>query len=56
MPEFFNKSHRAHKYVVVGYWPVVNYLDKAPSNNPVIDKEKKMIAIDGEMRLKRQGN
>ena len=56
MPEFFNKSHSANKYVVVGHWPVVNYSDKAPSNNPVIDKEKKIIAIDGEIRLKRQGN
>lgn len=55
MPEFFNKSHRAHKYVVVGHWPVVNYSDKAPSNNPVIDKEKKMIAIDGGNAIKEAG-
>jgi len=55
MPEFFNKSHRAHKYVVVGHWPVVNYSEKAPSNNPVIDKKKKMIAIDGGNAIKEAG-
>ncbi|HDR4561468.1 metallophosphoesterase [Bacillus cereus] len=55
MPEFFNKSHSANKYVVVGHWPVVNYSDKAPSNNPVIDKEKKIIAIDGGNAIKEAG-
>ncbi|MGZ7149783.1 metallophosphoesterase [Bacillus sp. BC08] len=55
MPEFFNKSHRENKYVVVGHWPVVNYSDKAPSNNPVIDEEKKIIAIDGGNAIKEAG-
>ncbi|PEL83880.1 metallophosphoesterase [Bacillus wiedmannii] len=55
MPEFFNKSHRANKYVVVGHWPVVNYSDKAPPNNPVIDEEKKIIAIDGGNAIKEAG-
>lgn len=55
MPEFFNQSHKANKYVVVGHWPVVNYSEKAPSNNPVIDKEKKIIAIDGGNTIKEAG-
>ncbi len=55
MPEFFNKSHRANKYVVVGHWPVVNYSEKAPSNNPVINREKKIIAIDGGNAIKEAG-
>ncbi|MED0971005.1 metallophosphoesterase [Bacillus paramycoides] len=55
MPEFFNQSHRANKYVVVGHWPVVNYSEEAPSNNPVIDKEKKIIAIDGGNAIKEAG-
>ncbi|PGE18160.1 serine/threonine protein phosphatase [Bacillus toyonensis] len=55
MPEFFNKSHRANKYVVVGHWPVVNYSEEAPSNNPVIDKEKEIIAIDGGNAIKEAG-
>jgi protein phosphatase len=55
MPEFFNKSHRADKYVIVGHWPVVNYSEEVPSNNPVIDKEKKIIAIDGGNAIKEAG-
>ncbi|EOP71034.1 MULTISPECIES: metallophosphoesterase [Bacillus] len=55
MPEFYNKSHRTNKYVVVGHWPVVNYSEEAPSNNPVIDKEKKIIAIDGGNAIKEAG-
>ena len=55
MPEFFNQSHKANKYVVVGHCPVVNYSEKAPSNNPVIDKEKKIIAIDGGNTIKEAG-
>ncbi len=55
MPEFFTKSHRANKYVVVGHWPVVNYSEEAPSNNPVIDENKKIIAIDGGNTIKEAG-
>ncbi|PGZ01317.1 serine/threonine protein phosphatase [Bacillus cereus] len=55
MPEFFNRSHRADQYVVVGHWPVVNYSEEAPSNNPVIDKNKKIIAIDGGNAIKEAG-
>ncbi|HDR8063592.1 metallophosphoesterase [Bacillus thuringiensis] len=55
MPEFFYKSHKANKYVIVGHWPVVNYSEEAPSNNPVIDKEKKIIAIDGGNAIKEAG-
>ncbi|MBJ8053349.1 metallophosphoesterase [Bacillus cereus] len=55
MPEFFNKSHRVNKYVVVGHWPVVNYSEEAPSNNPVIDRDKKIIAIDGGNAIKEAG-
>ena len=52
MPEFFNQSHKANKYVIVGHWPVVNYSEEAPSNNPVIDKEKKLLQLMEEMQLK----
>ncbi|WP_212935799.1 metallophosphoesterase [Bacillus hominis] len=55
MPAFYNKSHRADKYVIVGHWPVVNYSEEAPSNNPVIDKNKKIIAIDGGNAIKEAG-
>ncbi|MBY0597851.1 metallophosphoesterase [Bacillus bingmayongensis] len=55
MPEFFTKSHRANKYAIVGHWPVVNYSEEVPSNNPVIDENKKIIAIDGGNTIKEAG-
>lgn len=55
MPSFLEKSHRAGKYVVVGHWPVVNYSTDIPSDNPIIDDVKKIIAIDGGNVIKRTG-
>ncbi|MEH7458179.1 metallophosphoesterase [Bacillus sp. JJ1127] len=55
MPAFLNKAHRTNKYVIVGHWPVVNYSDEAPSNNPVINENKKIIAIDGGNSIKETG-
>ena len=55
IPAFLNKHHQANKYVVVGHWPVVNYATKIPSDNPIIDKEKKIIAIDGGNVIKPTG-
>ena len=55
MPSFLEKSHRTGKYVIVGHWPVVNYSDGSPSNNPIIDTDKKIIAIDGGNVIKSTG-
>ncbi|WP_059174000.1 metallophosphoesterase [Bacillus sp. FJAT-27445] len=55
MPSFLEKSHRAGKYVIVGHWPVVNYSTDIPSDNPIIDEAKKIIAIDGGNVIKPTG-
>jgi protein phosphatase len=55
LPAFLDKSHRANKYVIVGHWPVVNYSSDVPSNNPIIDGAKKIIAIDGGNAIKTTG-
>lgn len=55
IPEFLHKSHQANKYVIVGHWPVGNYTFKTLSNNPIIDHEKKIIAIDGGNNVKNVG-
>ncbi|WP_164669781.1 metallophosphoesterase [Virgibacillus doumboii] len=55
LPSFLEKSHRADKYVVVGHWPVVNYSLNLPSNNPIIDHEKRIIATDGGNVIKSTG-
>jgi len=52
---FLDKTHRANKYVVVGHWPVSNYTLNIPSNNPIIDHSKKIIAIDGGNVIKPTG-
>ncbi|GAA0417208.1 metallophosphoesterase [Virgibacillus salarius] len=56
MPAFYEKGHRADKTVIVGHWPVVNYTTQSIcSNNPLIDLDKRIIAIDGGNQIKREG-
>lgn len=55
IPSFLEKNHQANKYVVVGHWPVVNYSTEHPSDNPIIDEDKKIIAIDGGNMVKPTG-
>ncbi|SHG50143.1 metallophosphoesterase [Ornithinibacillus halophilus] len=56
MKAFYNQNHQAGKTVVVGHWPVVNYReDLVCSNNPIIDLEKQVIAIDGGNQIKKEG-
>ncbi|WP_409294151.1 metallophosphoesterase [Peribacillus sp. SCS-26] len=55
MPEFLGGSHMAEKVVVVGHWPVSNYPFVHTGQNPYIDREKKIIAIDGGNVLKQTG-
>jgi len=43
------------KWVVVGHWPVALYCHEIPRNNPIIDHDKKIIAIDGGNVIKPEG-
>ena len=53
---FYEKGHQADKMVIVGHWPVVNYRANTVSSNcPLIDLEKKIIAIDGGNQIKKDG-
>jgi protein phosphatase len=53
---FYEKEHQADKMVIVGHWPVVNYRSvQVSSNNPIIDLDKKIIAIDGGNQIKADG-
>lgn len=54
--EFYNQSHQAGKPVIVGHWPVVNYrANQVSSHNPIIDLDKKIIALDGGNQIKKDG-
>lgn len=52
---FLEKGYKFNKYVVVGHWPVTLYGDKFASFNPIIDKQRKIISIDGGCGLKQEG-
>lgn len=50
-----NTSHIFDKYVIAGHWPVVLYGNAVPQMNPVINREKKIISIDGGCGVKKDG-
>lgn len=43
------------KYVVVGHWPVVLYCERTPCSMPIVDREKRIISIDGGCSIKADG-
>jgi len=43
------------KYVIAGHWPVVLYSSDIPQMNPVINREKRIISIDGGCGVKKDG-
>jgi len=52
----FLKSGRSFdKWVVVGHWPVMLYVEDRVCANPIIDREHKIISIDGGCVLKDDG-
>ena len=53
---FMDKTpHVFDKYVVVGHWPVSLYNSKKQQLSPIINKEKKIISIDGGCGIKKEG-
>lgn len=52
---FLKQGLYMEKYCIVGHWPVVLYCESYPDCNPIIDKEHKIICIDGGNVLKRNG-
>ncbi|TQR19110.1 metallophosphoesterase [Psychrobacillus vulpis] len=53
---FYEQEHQADKTVIVGHWPVVNYrANQISSHNPIIDLDKKIIALDGGNQIKKDG-
>ncbi len=41
--------------IVVGHWPVVNYNTSIRSMNPIVDKEYKVVSIDGGCGVNKDG-
>lgn len=52
---FMETPHRFDKYVVVGHWPVSLYGETHIQLNPILDREKKILSIDGGCGIKTFG-
>ena len=52
---FLGQGRAFPKWVVVGHWPVTLYDEHIPSAAPIIDRERKIISIDGGCVLKLDG-
>lgn len=50
-----NTSDVFDKYVIAGHWPVVLYGSDIPQMNPIINRDKKIISIDGGCGVKKDG-
>lgn len=53
--DFMGQGHAFPKYCVVGHWPVTLYRDDYPCCAPIIDRQRKIISIDGGCVLKEDG-
>ncbi|GAU78583.1 metallophosphoesterase [Fusibacter sp. 3D3] len=54
-PAFYEAEHNLDKIVVVGHWPVLNYLDHCLLANPILDFDKQILNIDGGYSVKWHG-
>ena len=52
---FLRHNERFSKWVVVGHWPVMLYRENLVDANPIIDRERHIISIDGGCVLKDDG-
>ena len=53
--DFRSQGHRFSKYVIVGHWPVTLYDPHSPSAAPIIDRDERIVSIDGGCVLKADG-
>ena len=52
---FMEQNLAFTRYVVAGHMPTLNYTHEIPCANPIVNEEKKIIAIDGGNNIKRGG-
>ena len=53
--DFYNAGLSFQKYVVAGHTPAVLYSKTYPDYRPVIDKQRRIISLDGACRVKYEG-
>ncbi len=52
---FRGQGHAFRRWVIVGHWPVTLYREDIPSAAPIIDRDSRIISIDGGCVLKWDG-
>ena len=52
---FLTQGRRFDKWVVVGHWPVMLYGQDRVCANPIVDRDKRIVSIDGGCVLKDDG-
>ncbi len=52
---FMDRGYTFDKWVIVGHWPVMLYLPDRVCANPIIDRQHRVISIDGGCSLKDDG-
>ena len=53
--DFMEQGRKFDKWVIVGHWPVMLYRQDITCANPIIDRESRIISIDGGCVLKDDG-
>ena len=53
--DFLHCGRRFDKWVITGHWPVVLYRENIVNANPLIDRETRIVSIDGGCVLKDDG-
>lgn len=53
--DFMSRKYSFDRWVIVGHWPVMLYLEDRVCANPIIDRERHVISIDGGCSLKDDG-
>ena len=53
--ELLNTDRSFDRWLIVGHWPVMQYGEEIENANPIIDRERKIISIDGGCSLKDDG-
>ena len=53
--DFYNAGLSFRKYVAVGHWPAVLYSRHCPDFKPLIDRERRIISMDGACGVKKEG-
>lgn len=53
--DFLHQGHHFDRWVIVGHWPVTLYHAHVPCAAPLVDRESRIVSIDGGCVLKMDG-